>query len=146
MTFEYTNQNLSISLFEVNYQNKSTSQEVLNTWEDKRKTGFRLSWFLQDSNGSRLTEKMADLPSDWKPKTSVARYQEQYLVRMVQLASRARANNMTREEILDVTIREKAKPITSGFIQYNSMFSGGQVKKGFYPTMFNRPGVAGAVL
>ena len=80
---------------------------------------------------------MTDLPGDWKPKTAVARYWEQYLVRNVQLASRNRENNMTREEILSVTMTDKAKLITNGVLQYNYMCSGGQVKKGFYPKVFD---------
>ena len=34
-------------------------------------------------------------------------------------------------------MREKAKLITSGFLQYNSMCLGGQVRKGFYPLVFD---------
>ena len=120
----------------MNYQRSHTSQKLLDSWKDRNMTRFHLDWFLQDSNGSRLTEKMPDLPGDWKPETAVTRYREQYLVRMVQLASRARANNMTREEILDVTIREKAKLITSGFLKYR-MCSGGQVTTGSYPKVFD---------
>ena len=137
LTLEYSMENFFISSFVVNYLHKPTSQKKLDSWDDKKITGFRLSWFLQDSNGSRTTEKRPDLPGNWKPETAVARYQEQYLVRMVELAGRARENNMTRVELLNVAIRAKAKLITNGFIQYNSMCSGGQVKVRFHQKVFD---------
>ena len=34
-------------------------------------------------------------------------------------------------------MKEKEKFITNGFLQYNSMCSGGQLKKGFYPKVFD---------
>ena len=134
---EYTMKNLSISSFHGKYQQSPTSLELLDSWEDRKMTGFRLGWFLQDSNGSCLTDKKPDMHKNWKPETTVATHWEQYLVRMVQLAGRAREKNMTREKILNVTIRAKAKLITRLFIQYNSMCSGGQVKKSFYPKVLD---------
>ena len=77
------------------------------------------------------------MPGNWKPETAAARYREQCLVRMVELAGRARENNMTREELLNVAIKEKVKLITNGFIQYNSMCSGGQVKVRFHQMVFD---------
>ena len=41
ITIEYTKENLSISSFEVNYQHSLTSQELLDSWEDRSMTGFR---------------------------------------------------------------------------------------------------------
>ena len=36
-----------------------------------------------------------------------------------------------------MTMTDKAKLITNGVLQYNYMCSGGQVKKGFYPKVFD---------
>ena len=77
----------------------------------------------------------------WVTEGSVPRFQDQYLIIMVQLARMARVSNMSREEILDVTIKEKAKQITGPTwkrIQYTSMCSGGQVKKIYYPQVFDK--------
>ena len=45
-----------------------------------------------------------DTPLKWKPVAEVPRFQEPYLVKMVQLAAWARDNNITREEKLNRTI------------------------------------------
>ena len=136
LTLEYTKENLTISMITVEYNHAARSQKLLDSWLGNRRTGFRLTSFVQDSNRSRLTEVMPNLPSDWNPVVTSAMNQDQYLVMMVQLASNARANNMTMEELIDETMKEKTKLINSGFIQYTSMCSGGQVTKGLYPKVF----------
>ena len=128
--FVFSNADLTVSSVQTRYTfNETTSLELQDSWEEKRMTGFRLSWFLQANNKTRLTKQMPDLPADWKPEMAVPMYEEQYLVRMVELAGRARANNITREEIVDWTMKEKAKYITNAKFQYTSMCSGGQVNK-----------------
>ena len=116
------------------------NQKLSNSWEDKMMTGFRLSWFLRDSNGTRLTEKKPDLSADWTPKSAVPKYQDQYLLRMVQLANMARADNMTREDILILTMNEKAKFIHGKIFQYSKMCLGSQVNIIYYPTVFDSMG------
>ena len=65
---------------------------------------------------------------EWKTEATVARYQNQLLVRMVQLAKQVRIQNMNITEITKRTIQEKAKMIQSGDIQFTTMCSGGQIR------------------
>ena len=137
LTQLFTKDNLTISSITVKYRHSSISQEVLASMIDKKMSGFRLNWFFQDSNVSRHTEKKPELPIDWKLEPEVAQFQEEYLVRMVQLASRARKNNMTREDITNLVMTEKAKLIIGGSITYTSVCSGGWVKNGYNSMIFN---------
>ena len=131
ITIRYTKENLtSIQSLHVWYTYKRASQDLLDSWEDKRMTGMQLSWKIESPPKLMTT-------SDIGGSIQGPRYQDQFLVRMVQMASRARANNMTREEILEKTVENKAKLITSEFIQYTSMCSRGQVMIGFYPKVFD---------
>ena len=135
MALEYNKDNLTISMFKVKYVYKVSTNIFPNSTNNQSTNGIRLSWFLQDKNRSRLTEKMPDLSRDWKPKVKTPSNQDQYLIRMVKLASRARANNTTNGEIFDKIMREKTQLIVTGFIKYTIHCSGGQVKKEFYPKM-----------
>ena len=137
LTLKYTKHNLTISSFKVMYHHKATSQDRLDTLEEKRTTGFQLTWFLQNKKGNRPETNKPNQATIWKPEAASPRFQDQYLVKMIKLASRARANNMTREDILEKTVNNKAKLITNEFIQYTSMCSRGQVMIGFYPKVFD---------
>ena len=126
VTLKYTAQNLTFPSINVLYH-YTANQQLVDSWEDKRMTGFRLSWFLKDSNGSRLTgtQKMTE---DWKPEAQSPGYQEQQLVRMVQLATQARTQNVGSMELINRTILKKAKLIQNGQLDYVTMCSGGQIK------------------
>ena len=140
LTLRYPMENLSIYSVEVKYVYKAPSQELLDSWKDKNMTGYQLSWFLQDRNGSRPTKKMTELY--WQPEAPIPRFQEQYLIKMVKLASRARANNVTREEAINVALKEKEKQITMSrkhpwnSINYKIMCLRGQMKKIYYSKAF----------
>ena len=63
MALEKENSEFEVS-FQLEYRYEAASQELLNSWADKRMTGFHLTWFLQDSNGVRLTnDKSGELLS-----------------------------------------------------------------------------------
>ncbi len=76
-------------------------------------SGFTLNWFLINSNGSLLTEKLPARAEDWKPdKQQTPRYREPLLADMVQLARQLRMQNMTSEQIKDKVIQEKIQRIS----------------------------------
>ena len=56
---------------------------------------------------------------------------------MLDLANQARSNNMSSEDIIGKTIRDKAKLINKGLIEYNSMCSDDQIKEEHYATIFD---------
>ena len=89
-------------------------------------TGFRLSWFLKDINGSRLngTQKITEY---WKQETQSPGYLEQQLVSRVQLATQARIENVGLDEVFTRTIKEKAK-----LTYYTRMCSGSQIAPKYY--------------
>ena len=93
-------------------------------------TGFRLSWYLQDSYGNNITEMKSDMPANWMPANAkVPRSINPFLTRAVQLASFARLRNISREEIIERTIKEKAEIVQSGYIDYVNMCTDGQISK-----------------
>ena len=123
-------QNLIFTSINVLYR-YTASRELLDTWKNKRMTGFRLSWFLQDSNGSRLTETQ-NMTENWKPEAPSPGYHEQQLVSLVNLATQARTQNVNWEEVINMTIQEKTKFIMNRQLDYVSMFSEGQIKPNNY--------------
>ena len=91
-------------------------------------TGFRQSWSLKDSSESRRNESQRTTECQ-KADTPSPGYQEQQLLRMVQLATQARAKNVDRKEVINKMIFEKAGLIQNKQLDYTSMCSGGQVKE-----------------
>ena len=47
MKLAYTKDQLNFTSFHVWYTYKAASQQLLDSWKDKRMTGFRLSWRIQ---------------------------------------------------------------------------------------------------
>ena len=90
------------------------SPRMSNSSADKRRmSGFTLNWFVEDSNGTRLTEKLPPRAEDWKQDVQQAsEYKEPLLADMVQLARKLRMENMTSEQIKDKVIREKMQNIS----------------------------------
>ena len=144
LTLEYMKQDLTFPFINILYRYKA-NQQLLASWEDKRMTGFKLSWFLQDNNGSSLTEiqpsvnctaifsflcqsETQNMTQDWKPEAASPAYQEQQLLSMVLLATQARIQNVGWEEVINRTILEKAKLIQNGQLHYTSMCFEGQIK------------------
>ena len=134
LPLKFIKENITLTRsLEVHYRYKVSSQELLDSWQDKRITGFRLSWYLQDSNGSILTETIPSMPEDWKSSvTADANYQNQFLADMVQLAKSENDKNMSRYEQITKTIKEKEKCIQSGSLKYNIMCFRGQIKPEYY--------------
>ena len=114
--------------FHVLYQFSFTSQQLLNSWMDKRMTGFRLIWYLQDNNGSRLAVMNPAPETDWKLADDKGKEQNPYLLRMVQLANQARITGMTREKILEIAVQDQSKIVLSGAFKFSSMCSNNQLK------------------
>ena len=67
ITLNFTAEELPFSQFIVWYSYSFTNQDLVDSWQDKRMTGFCLSWFLQDSSGSRITEQKTDMEEEWEP-------------------------------------------------------------------------------
>ena len=126
-----TLENHVFSAFMVEYR-YTLDKKLLNSWMGKRMTGFRLNWYLKDNNGSLITEMKPSIVTDWKSHPAAPNYQEQQLIKMVQLAQQARRQNIDKEEITRRTVFEKSKLILMGDITYASICSGGQIRSNNY--------------
>ena len=125
---------LTFSTFTVRYHYR-VNTDVLDSWEDRRMTGFQVSWTILDYNGSQSIEEITNTTSLLKPQAANPIYQDQQLLKMVQLAGQARIQNINREEVNKITTLEKAKLIKAGKIHYNSMCSGGQIRPNNYDVL-----------
>ena len=137
VTLEYSKEQLTFSSIEVQYKYHFTSQHLIDSWQDKEMTGFSLSWFLKDSNGSRLTEVTPDLTSEWKHlEVDIPKYQNPFLETVVKLASNARLSNMSTDDVIKKVMQKKKALITTGLFDYTSICSGGQVKQDHQSKIF----------
>jgi len=80
---------------------------------EKRIPGFKLNWFLTESNGNRLTGEVPSRAEDlWKPEVQTPKFEQPIIAEMAQMARQLRMQNMTREQILDKVIRDKMENIS----------------------------------
>ena len=139
LTFEFFKDQLSFSSFSVGYQ-YTFSKDLLNSCEDKKMTGFKLSWFVQNIYGSRLTEEKPETETDWKSITALPNYQDEYLVNTVQIASIAASEEKTKRKIELKALKEKAEILHSGSLHYSSMCNGGKILDISRPLIFEAAG------
>lgn len=64
----YTKEELTFSSFHLWYKYKAASHHLLDSWKDKRRTGFTLNWFIQDTNGTVVTKKRPETMDQKKKK------------------------------------------------------------------------------
>ena len=60
MSLTYTQDQLNFPRFLVHYKYKAASQKLLDSWKDKRMTGFRISWRIENEN-QRLIANISDV-------------------------------------------------------------------------------------
>ena len=140
LSLNFTKEQLVFPSFQVSYKYKFTDSGFLDPGQDKRMTGFQLNCFLQDANGSQLTETKPekDTPGTWQLEDGDPSFDQDVLVRLVELASIARVQNVTRQQILSRAIQEKAAMIKSGFLQYRNMCKDGQLLQVYYQAVFGQ--------
>ena len=105
---------LTFPSFEVVFINKQDPKA-----SNSKISGFRLTWFLKHKNGSCLTNVQGV--------TAVSKYWEPYLLKMVQIASRAKSMNTTRAELIARSIEEKTNILQGGTFDYSRICLGDQV-------------------
>ena len=63
----YTIKELTFRSFRVWYQYQAASQQLLDSWQEKQMTGFKLSWLIEDVNGTIINEiNDIEKPTGWK--------------------------------------------------------------------------------
>ena len=89
----YKKDQLTFRSFHVWYNFKAASQQVLDSWEDKRMTGFKLTWRIE-----RPSSDIEAIPAF----NDYEKISHTWLVKMVQLAQYLRVKeDLTEERILD---------------------------------------------
>jgi hypothetical protein len=81
-------------------------------------TGFRLSWWIQDQNGTRITEIKTETTDTWKAMRAMPRFQDTNLQRMAELARWARLEGLAGEEAVRRAIWDKYELMIGGAIDY----------------------------
>ena len=94
--------------------------------KEERNTGFTLNWFLKDSNGSKVTEKLPARQEDWKEEIPTPKYEQPLLSEMIKLTRKLRLQNMTEKEIWEDVIKRKMGNVK--ILEKEGMCSMGQVK------------------
>lgn len=91
----YTKEQLNFTSFHVWYEYKAATQQLLNSWKDKRMTGFQLSWRIKNSSLS------------WTPSASEV---GKSTLQIFQMAHTMRLRmNMTDTQILNKFVEKKVQ-------------------------------------
>ena len=122
----YTKEELTFPSFHLLYKYKAASHHLLDSWKDKRRTGFTLNWFIQDTNGTVVTKKRQDSLRNWKVKTTQPKHKDYWLDKMVELARQFRVQNTSTEELLEKIIRLKV--VNTTFLKQSMECRNGQLK------------------
>ena len=102
----FTQDQLNFPALVVGYTYKAAKKDVFDAWVNKRVTGFRLNWFIQDINGTKLTETLPARTHDWKSLEVSSNYTDDLLNKSVQLANQLRQQNMTQEDMVTKVVQE----------------------------------------
>ena len=108
-TLTFKKEQLNMNSITVGYKYEAADRELLTSWKDQRMTGFTLNWFVQDSNGTLITEKLPHRPEDWKS-TEVRidpGYTDEIFNQSVLIAMQWRMQNITEEDMIGTIVEEK---------------------------------------
>ena len=117
----------------VEHHQQAATEGEIDEWGSKKTAGFRLSWFVEDANGSRMTERNLG-KVDWQPDVSEAVYHDPLLEKMILMAGQARLKNLSSDEIVEQAIR--AKVVLTEFPERSEWCDNGQVVDKHMKTIF----------
>ena len=122
ITFSYILEELTFPAFHVWYRYQAASQQLLDSWQDKRMTGFKLNWYIQDVDGIRVTKTAAN---GTNTKSTNEDYYDDGLNQMVELARQARVKGLTAENFIDMVT--KVKMDKTRFLELSAKCDGNQL-------------------
>ena len=127
-TLELEENQLAFFPLHVLLKTSDIGREMINRSHDEegRISSLTLNWFLKDSNGTKITEKLPARQEDWKQEVQTPLYKDLLLHDMVKLAMKLRLQNMIKEEILEEVIYQKSQMRIIPDV--NQMCEMGQVK------------------
>ena len=78
-TWEYTAGDLSQKKIRVSWEYRYPGEEVLARWENPRRTGFNISWYVRNQNGNQIAKNQAVADNNgWRPTTNqIPKYPEE---------------------------------------------------------------------
>ena len=137
-SIEFNKEQLNFFPFHLIFKSRASDQPTVNTSarKDDKTSGFTLNWFLKDRNGIQVTENLPARSEDWKGETLTSSYEQPFLHEMVQLATRLRLQNMTKDEMLMEVIHHKSQ--TNVMTKAAEMCTMGQIKEGEREQVFSK--------
>ena len=114
---------LTFPSFHVWYKYQVASQQLLNSWQKKKMTGFKLNWFIDNLNTDFNNSLSAS--DAWKTTKVNVKYQNGWLAKIVELARQT--ENVTTEEALEKIIHTKI--FNSTFLQTTKHCENGQLTR-----------------
>ena len=118
--------------FHLWYEYKAASQQVLDSSEDKRMTGFKLTWRIENSTWMANSSEVVKNTKNNNEKSNEASHT--WLVKLVKMAQYLRVNeNLTEEQIMDKVVRGKVQNIS---ILSEGICANDQIKSGHLDETF----------
>ena len=109
LSLEYKTEEMFFSFFTVTYHYKATDHNMIDSWKERRMTGFNLTWYILDPT-NKTTPKVISSTQAWRPVRFAPFFRNDdlaSLVRMVTLALETRKENMTWDQVTRNIVKEK---------------------------------------
>ena len=112
---EFSKEQLVFFPFHVLFKSNTDEKAASNTSsaENRKISGFSLNWFLKDSYGTQVTEKLQARPADWSQSPTPA-YENPLLYNMIHLAKELRLKNMSEIDMLKKVVDQKVQAKVDG--------------------------------
>ena len=110
LTLDYKAEEVFFSSLPVSYHYKADNRDLVNSWQDMRMTGFNLSWYISEKNGTSRPPKKSPPSQKWKPVQFIPGFRDanrNNLVRMVSLAKEVQSQNITWDQVKIRLVKEK---------------------------------------
>ena len=102
---EFKKVDLTFSLFHLEYMFRAPLKELLDKWDNKKMTGFNMTWYLRNSTGAQVTHKTNDVnrvTSSTEKEKAKAKNYDTDLNSAILLSEHLRVNKrMSQKEILE---------------------------------------------
>ena len=126
-SLNFTKAELGLRSFQVWYRYQAANLTTLRSWKDKRMTGFKLSWYVEDKNGNVLNDQLElDM---WKSQNPKPQFEDNLLHKLVDQAKGARLQSIKRQDILMSAVEKKINE--KSFLEWfssSTSCSGSQLK------------------
>ena len=115
LRFEFKRANLTFSLFNVWHSYEYQNASELESWEEKRMTGFRLEWFVKDKNGTEKRENVSDY--GWKQEASTPLWKTLNLKKVVAFTQKLKKDNKSVDDMIALVVDKKYEMGMSGMLK-----------------------------